>query len=202
MGSLLAMPGYQKIIIACDDIAAVRIVVAISGASGSIYGIRLLEQLQGEKILVVSSIAKEILEYETGRSIEEVYALADKVFEDDDLFASIASGSYPCDAMVVVPCSMSTLAKITHGIADTLITRTASVALKEGRRLILVPRETPKSIVMLENEMKAVRHGATVLDANPGFYSKPQSVDDIINFVVGKILDQLGQDHDLYRRWE
>lgn len=176
--------------------------MAISGASGSIYGIRLLEHLQGEKILVISSTAKQILEHETGRKVQDVYAMADQVFEDDDLFASIASGSYRCDGMVVVPCSMSTVAKVAHGIADTLITRTASVTMKEGRKLIMVPRETPKSAVMLENEMELVRYGAVILDANPGFYCRPQSVDDMVNFVVGKILDQLGQDHDLYRRWQ
>ncbi|MGE4275053.1 MAG: UbiX family flavin prenyltransferase [Candidatus Methanomethylophilaceae archaeon] len=179
-----------------------RIVVAISGASGSIYGIRLLEHLQGEKILVVSSTAKQILEHETGYRVADVYAMADQVFEDNDLFASIASGSYPCDAVVVAPCSMSTMAKVAHGIADTLITRSASVALKERRLLIMVPRETPKSAVMLENEMNMVRYGAVVLDANPGFYCRPGSVDDMVNFVVGKILDQLGQSHELYQRWK
>lgn len=179
-----------------------RFVIAISGASGSIYGIRLLEQLPGEKILVISETAKKILEYETGRKSDEIYSLADQVFEDDDLFASIASGSYFCDAMVVVPCSMSTMAKVAHGIADTLITRTASVTLKEGRKLIMVPRETPKSAIMLENEMKLVRNGAVVMDANPGYYTKPQSVDDLVNFVVGKIMDQLGISHQLYERWK
>lgn len=179
-----------------------RFVIAISGASGSIYGIRLLEQLPGEKILVISKTAKKILEYETGRNFNEIYSMADQVFEDDDLFASVASGSYFCDAMVIVPCSMSTMAKVATGIADTLITRTASVTLKEGRKLVMVPRETPKSAIMLENEMKLVRNGAIVLDANPGFYTKPQKIDDMINFVVGKIMDQLDVEHNLYERWK
>lgn len=179
-----------------------RYVVAITGASGSMYGIRLLQELPGEKILVISDMAKKILPQETGMSLEEVESLADRVFEDDDLFASIASGSYRFDAMIVVPCSTSSLGKISNGLADTLITRAAAVALKESRKLILVIRETPKSAIVLENELRLARCGVCILDANPGFYSKPKTVDDIIDFVIGRCLDQLGIDHDLYKRWE
>ena len=179
-----------------------RYVVAITGASGSMYGIRLLQELPGEKILVMSHMAKKILPQETGMSIEEVESLADRVFEDDDLFASIASGSYRFDAMIVVPCSTSSLGKISNGLADTLITRAAAVALKESRKLILVVRETPKSAIVLENELRLARCGVCILDANPGFYSRPKTVDDIIDFVVGRCLDQLGIDHSLYKRWE
>lgn len=179
-----------------------RYVVAITGASGSMYGIRLLQELPGEKILVISDMAKKILPQETGMSLEEVESLADRVFEDDDLFASIASGSYRFDAMIVVPCSTSSLGKISNGLADTLITRAAAVALKESRKLVLVIRETPKSAIVLENELRLARCGVCILDANPGFYSKPKTVDDIIDFVIGRCLDQLGIDHDLYKRWE
>ena len=179
-----------------------RFVVAITGASGSAYGIRLLKELPGEKVLVMSEMAERIIPHETGMSLDQVRELADEVYEDDDMFAPIASGSHRFDAMIVVPCSASSLGKIANGLADTLITRAAAVALKESRKLILVVRETPKSAVMLENELKLARCGTCILDANPGFYSKPQTVDDIVAFVVGRCMDQLGLEHSLYRRWE
>ena len=178
-----------------------RYLIAMTGASGSIYGIRLLQELKGEKILVMSKMAKRILEHETGFKIEDVRKLADKVYEDDDLFAPISSGSYAIDAMIVVPCSSSSVAKMSTGLADSLITRAAAVSLKESRKLVLVVRETPKSQIMLENELRLSRAGAIILDANPGFYSEPKTIDDIIDFVVGRCLDQLGQDHSLYKKW-
>jgi len=177
-------------------------VVAISGASGSIYGIRLLQELPGEKILVMSKTAKMILPQETGMSVGQVEALADKVFEDDDLFASISSGSFKYDCLFVAPCSESSVAKFAAGISDTLISRAASVCIKEGRKAVLVVRETPKSSIMLENELKLSRCGVVIMDANPGFYSEPKTLDDAINFVIGKCLDQAGIDHTLYKRWE
>ena len=179
-----------------------RFVVAITGASGSIYGVRLLQELKGEKILVMSETAKAILTAETDYTVEEVYSLADQVFEDDKMFASIASGSYNYDAMVVAPCSESSLAKFACGIGDTLISRSVAVCLKENRKLILLPRETPKSAIMLENELKLARLGVRIVDANPGFYPKPKTVDDLVNIVVGRCLDQIGQEHKLYKRWE
>jgi len=179
-----------------------RYVVAMTGASGAIYGIRLLQELKGEKILVMSSTAKAILPEETDYTVEQVYAMADQFYEDDQMFANIASGSYRYDAMIVAPCSESSVAKFANGIADTLISRAVSVCIKEGRKLILLPRETPKSAIMLENELKLARLGIRIVDANPGFYPKPKTVDDLVNIVVGRCLDQIGQDHDLYRRWE
>ncbi|MCL2786039.1 MAG: UbiX family flavin prenyltransferase [Methanomassiliicoccaceae archaeon] len=179
-----------------------RYVVAVTGASGIAYGVRMLESLPGERILVISDMAKRIIPEETGLSVKDVEGLADTVFDDHDLFASISSGSYHFDAMIVAPCSSSTLAKIAAGLADTLITRAAAVAMKESRKLILITRETPKSVVMLENELKLARCGVTILDANPGFYSKPKSVDDIISFIAGRCLDQLRIEHSLYKRWE
>jgi flavin prenyltransferase len=179
----------------------VKVVVAITGSSGSVYGIRLLRALQGEKVLIVSETGRQVLEYETKMKIEEVTVFADRYYPDDELFAPVASGSVHFDAMIVAPCSESTLAKIAGGIADTLITRTASVALKEGRKLIMVPRETPVNAIMLENELKLARLGVVILPASPGFYGMPQSVEDMVDFVVGKVLDQLGQPNDLYRRW-
>jgi len=173
----------------------------MTGASGSIYGIRLLQELKGEKILVMSKMARRILEHETKFKVEDVRKLADEVYEDDDLFAPISSGSYALDAMIVVPCSSSSVAKMSAGLADSLITRAAAVTMKESRKLILVVRETPKSQIMLENELRLSRAGAIILDANPGFYSEPKTVGDIVDFVVGRCLDQLGQDHSLYKKW-
>ena len=179
-----------------------RYLVGITGASGVAYGVRLLKALPHEKALVVSETAGDILRYETGLEPKEVESLADKAYSDSDLFAPVASGSYRFDAMIVCPCSESTLAKVASGIADTLITRAAAVALKEGRKLILVPREAPVSAIMLENELKLARLGVVILPASPGFYPKPESVEDMIDFVVGKVLDRLGVENDLYRRWK
>jgi len=179
----------------------VRYIVAMTGASGSVYGIRLLQELKGERILIMSKMAKRILEKETNFKVSDVEEMADDIYEDDDMFAHIASGSYDVDAMIVVPCSSSSVAKMSAGMADSLITRAAAVSLKESRKLVLVVRETPKSQIMLENELRLSRAGAIILDANPGFYSEPKTVDDIIDFVVGRCLDQLGQDHALYKKW-
>jgi 4-hydroxy-3-polyprenylbenzoate decarboxylase len=179
----------------------VKVVIGISGASGAIYGIRLMRSLEAYTTLVMSKTAKDILRYETDLAIESVYQMADEVFEDEDMFASIASGSNRFDAMVIVPCSESTIAKIAHGIADTLITRAAAVCLKEKRRLILVPRETPISAIMLENELKLARLGVAIVPASPGFYPKPNTIEQMVDFVVGRILDQLGQPNEMFDRW-
>ncbi|MBR2254321.1 MAG: UbiX family flavin prenyltransferase [Candidatus Methanomethylophilaceae archaeon] len=177
-------------------------IVAISGASGSVYGIRLLERLPGERHLVVSEVGRKVLEAETDVSYEELVAKADDAYSDSDLFAPMASGSCRYDWMFVAPCSESTVAKIANGIADTLITRAASVMIKEGRGLVLLVRESPKSAIMLENELKLARLGVRIVDANPGFYNRPETVDDIIETVVGRTLDQAGVHLDSFRRWE
>ncbi len=192
---------HQKLNLCTPIVNLVRFIVCISGASGSVYGLRLLQELPGEKTLVMSPTAKEIMEYECGIEYEEVKALADHVHEDDELGAPVASGSNRVDAVFIVPCSMSTVAKMSQGIADTLITRVASVALKEGRKLVIVPRETPKSQFMLENELRLARAGVTVLDASPAFYHRPIELGDLVDFVVGRMLDQLEIEHSLYRRW-
>lgn len=179
-----------------------RYVVAISGASGAIYGIRLLQELPGEKILVISKTAKEIIPAETEYSVDDVCAMADQVFDDEAMYASIASGSFRYDAMFVAPCSESSVAKIACGISDTLISRAAAVCIKEHRRLVLLVRETPKSAIMLENELKLARLGVTIMDANPGFYPRPKTIAELVDIVVGRCLDQVGIDHGLYRRWE
>jgi len=178
-----------------------KVVIGISGASGAIYGVRLMQSLEADTALVMSKTAKDILRYETDLTIESIYDLADEVFEDDDMFASIASGSNRFDAMVIAPCSESTVAKIAHGIADTLITRAAAVCLKEHRRLILMPRETPISAIMLENELKLANLGVIILPASPGFYPRPKTIEEMVDFVVGRILDQLGQPNEMFGRW-
>jgi flavin prenyltransferase len=179
----------------------VKTIVAITGASGTIYGVRLLEELEGEKYLIITETAKRILEAETDYKLADVEDMADKVYHEDELFAPVASGSHRFDAMVICPCSESTLAKVSHGLADNLVTRAAAVCLKEGRKLVVVPRETPQSTVMLRNSLQLAQDGAVIMPASPGFYPRPQSIEDIVDFMVGKILDQLGQPHELFRRW-
>jgi 4-hydroxy-3-polyprenylbenzoate decarboxylase len=178
----------------------VKIIVGITGASGAVYGIRLLEVLNEEVILVVSSYGKRLIEEETQYSLKDTQPHV-QYYEDYQLDAPISSGSYHFDAMVVAPCSVSTLSKIACGISDTLITRCATVALKERRTLILVPRETPLNTIHLKNMTILSEEGAILLPAMPGFYPHPSTIEDMIDFVVGKILDQLHIDHQLYERW-
>jgi len=180
-----------------------RLIVAVTGASGIIYGKRLLEVLKEKKVethLIVSGSAEVVAESEIGgtRFLKD---LAHSVYEPGDLSAPISSGSFKVDGMVIAPASMKTIAAIASGYCDNLITRAADVQLKERRPLILVPRETPLHAIHLENMARLSRLGATVLPAMPGFYHEPKTVDDLVNFVVGKVLDQLGVDHGLYRRW-
>ncbi|MFA5772309.1 MAG: UbiX family flavin prenyltransferase [Thermoplasmata archaeon] len=180
-----------------------KIVVGITGASGVVYGVSLLNYLRkmADIYLILSDNAKKIIGYEVGKNVIQIKKLAKHSYENDDLFAPIASGSVKFDAMVIAPCSMSTLSKIACGISDNLITRTASVCLKERRKLIIVPRETPLSTIQLKNMTALSEAGALILPAMPAFYPKPKNVDDIINFTVGKILDALEIDHNIYRRW-
>ena len=178
-----------------------RVVVGITGASGVKYGIRLLETLECDTTVVLSEDAAAIAAGEAGLSVEEIETMADASFKNDDLSSPLASGSVPFDAMVVAPCSMSTMAKVACGVADNLITRAASVALKERRTLILVPRETPLSTIHLQNMLRLSEAGAVMLPACPAFYPSPESVDDVVDFVVGRILDVLGIEHSLFRRW-
>jgi flavin prenyltransferase len=179
-----------------------RYIVAITGCSGISYGIRLLEELEGTKELIVSEMGKKVLEQETDLGYEDMDALTDELYEDSDLFAPPASGTHKIDAMIICPCSQSTMAKLAAGISDSLITRAASVTMKERRKLILVPRETPLNVIMLENELRLARAGVIILPASPAFYQEPKGLEDIVDFVVGKILDQVGQEHELFERWE
>lgn len=188
-----------------------KIVVALTGASGSAYFLRLVEFLAHHELelhLVASNQGRKVLEYETGVNLEEQSErwkqnAAKVVLEDNEnLFSPIASGSYRCDAMVVIPCSMSTAAEIATGVTKTLLTRTADVMIKERRKLVLVPRETPFSAIHLKNLYELSKLGVTVLPAMPGFYNHPQTVDDMVNFVAGKVLDCLEIENNCYERWE
>jgi 4-hydroxy-3-polyprenylbenzoate decarboxylase len=180
-----------------------KIVVGLTGASGAIYGYRLLEELSKAKVelfVIASDIALDLLEYETGEDAKKLSRFG-RIYRNNEMMAPTASGSYIFDAMVVAPCTMKTLACIANGISSTLIARTAEVALKERRKLILVPRETPLSIVDIKNMLEASQAGAVILPACPGFYHKPKTVDELVDHVVGKVMDQLGVENSLFKRW-
>ena len=180
-----------------------EVVVGISGASGVSYGIRLLQVLQGSIIhLVITDSARKIIEVETNFSPEDVEDLADHVYAEDDFTAPIASGSYRFDAMVIIPCSMKTLAGVASGMSDNLIGRSAEICLKDRRRLVIVPRETPLSLIQLRNMVSVTEAGAVVLPACPAFYSRPQNLDDLIDVLVGRVLDSIGVENNLYPRWK
>ncbi|HIE31712.1 MAG TPA: UbiX family flavin prenyltransferase [Methanosarcinales archaeon] len=181
-----------------------KLVIGITGASGVSYGIRLLEVLQhrADTYLIITSAARQIIEIESEIDVQAVEALATSVLDEHDFRAPIASGSHLFDGMVIVPCSMKTLGSVANGISDTLVTRTADVCLKEGRTLILVPRETPLSLIHIENMLRAKRAGAVILPACPGFYQKPETIEDLIEIIVGRILDLIGIRHELYERWD
>ncbi len=180
-----------------------EIVVGISGASGVGYGIRLLQVLQGSVIhLILTESARKIIKVETDFSPEDVEDLADYVYAEDDFTAPIASGSYRFDAMVIIPCSMKTLAGVACGLSDNLIGRSAEICLKDRRRLVMVPRETPLSLIQLKNMVSVTEAGAVVLPACPAFYSRPQSLDDLIDILVGRVLDLIGVENNLYPRWK
>jgi len=181
-----------------------RLVVAITGASGIIYGKRLLEVLHEKRVethLIVSKAAEKVMEHELKINRKVLEKLATHTYDADDLTAPLTSGSFKTDGMVIVPCSMKTLAGIAHGFADNLILRAADVMLKEKRRLIVVPRETPLSIVHLRNMLTAARLGVCVVPAMPAFYHKPENIGDLVDFVVGRVLDCLGIEHSLFKRW-
>ncbi|GKU79543.1 UbiX family flavin prenyltransferase [Paenibacillus sp. L3-i20] len=193
-----------------------RWVVGITGASGSIYGIRLVEQLLQQQYLVHLVVTeagwrvlKEEMGWETVRRSETLERRFGQHITDGNLIyhpngdigASIASGSFRVEGMLIVPCSMGTLSSIAHGSSNNLLTRAADVMLKEGRKLLLVPRETPLHVIHLENMLTLAKLGVRIVPAMPAFYYKPQSMDEMINFLVGKVLDSIDIDHDLYRRW-
>ena len=180
------------------------LLVGMSGGSGVIYGVRLLEVLKRLKVeahLIVSTAAQETLVIETGYKVGHVESLASRVYRFNDIAAAPASGTFRTKGMVVIPCSMKTLAGVASGYSDNLLLRAAEVTLKERRPLVLVPRETPLTTIHIENMLRVARAGAVVLPAMPGFYDRPKTVDDLIDHVVGKVLDVLNIEHDLYKQW-
>jgi 4-hydroxy-3-polyprenylbenzoate decarboxylase len=181
-----------------------RLIVAITGGSGVIYGIKMLEILKNlelESHLVISNWGDRNIKIETDKTIEYVKSLATKCYDNDNMAAAISSGSFKTDGMAIVPCSMKTLSSIASGYDDNLISRSAGVCIKESRRLVIVPRETPLSKIHLGNMIKLVEIGVIILPAMPGFYHRPKSIDDLITHIVGKILDQFGIKHNIFRRW-
>jgi 4-hydroxy-3-polyprenylbenzoate decarboxylase len=183
-----------------------RIIVAISGASGAVYGVRLLQVLQTcagiESHLVVSDAGWRTLRHELDMDAASVEALAHTVHDARNVGASIASGSFQCAGMVIAPCSMRTLAAVAHGLSDSLLTRAADVVLKERRRLVLMVRETPLHLGHLRNMVSVTEMGAIVCPPVPAFYLRPQSVADIVDHSVARALDLLDVQHPLAARWE
>jgi 4-hydroxy-3-polyprenylbenzoate decarboxylase len=183
-----------------------RLVVGISGASGAILAVRLLEvlaQIDGiETHLVVSPAARLTIRDETGRSVKDVEALADVVYKPQDVGAAIASGSFPTGGMVVVPCSIKTLSAVAHSFAGDLLARAADVTLKEGRPLLLVVRETPLHLGHLRLMVQAAEIGAIIFPPVPAFYARLSSVKEMVDNTVGRVLARLGIDNELYMKWE
>ncbi len=182
-----------------------KIIVGITGASGAIFGIRLLDVLRAapdvETHLILSKWGQQTLEHETTKTAKDVRALADVSYGAGEMSAAVSSGSFRTDGMVIVPCSMRTLGCIANGYGDSLVHRAADVVLKERRRLIIVPRETPLSEIHLENMLKLARMGVTILPSDPAFYAHPKTIDDLVDHTVARILDQLDIDSDLIERW-
>lgn len=182
-----------------------RLVMAITGASGVIYGIRTLEalkQLKVETHLILSQWGEKTISIETDKTVNYVRSLATRVYEDDNMAAPVSSGSFKVDGMAIVPCSMKTLASIANGFDDSLVSRAAGVCIKESRKLVVVPREAPLSKIHLENMAKlADVNNVVIMPAMPGFYHRPRTMEDLIDHVVGKVLDQFGIEHNLFRRW-
>lgn len=183
-----------------------RLIVGMTGATGAPLGVALLKALHDmpeiETHLVMSRWAKTTIDLETPYTAREVAALADVTHHSADQAAVISSGSFRTDGMIVIPCSMKTLAGIRAGYADGLVGRAADVVLKEGRKLVLVPRETPLSTIHLENMLALSRMGVAMVPPMPAYYNHPQSVDDITQHIVTRVLDQFGLEHHKARRWE
>lgn len=187
------------------DKPGVRLIVGMTGATGTIFGVRLLQILEGtgvETHLVMSKWAARTLVHETPYTAEEVQQMAASYYQSGDQGASISSGSFLTEGMIIAPCSVRTLGAIANGMGDNLIHRAADVVLKERRRLVLMVREAPLSEIHLENMLKLARAGAVILPPVPAFYNRPQTIDDIVNHTVQRALDQLGIHIDVVSRWD
>lgn len=187
-----------------------KYIVGITGASGSIYGIRLIEELlkSGNEVhIIITDSGKQVLNYETDYTVDllikhlEEFGSNIKIHDIDNLFAATASGSFKTDGMIILPCSMSTVGEIANGMSKNLLGRSADVCLKERRKLIVVPRETPFNTIHLKNMLSLTEAGAVILPAMPGFYHKPETIEDMIDFVVGKVMDTLGIENNLFKKW-
>jgi 4-hydroxy-3-polyprenylbenzoate decarboxylase len=181
-----------------------RVIVGISGATGAIYGIRLLEMLSKSDVethLILTDAARKTILMETDRKVEEITALANVAYDNKNCGADIASGSFQVEGMVIIPCSIKSLSAIANSFNDTLLVRAADVTLKEKRKLIVVVRETPLHKGHLELMMRVADHGGMILPPMPAFYFHPKTLDDVINHTVGKIFDCLGLAHQLFDRW-
>lgn len=182
-----------------------RIAVAVTGATGAMFGVRILQRLGAmdvETHLVVSKWGRRTIEHETQYTLDAVRAMADVVHSVGDQAATLSSGSFRLDGMVIAPCSMRTVAAVAHGLADNLITRTADVVLKERRKLLLLARESPLSDIHLQNLLTVSRAGAVVFPPVPAFYNQPRSLDDMLDHIAGRALDQLGLESADLRRWD
>lgn len=187
-----------------SDATQRRLVVGITGATGAVYGARLVEVLRDlhvEVHLVVSDGARKTLAIETGRSLSELALMSHRSYRPDNLAAAVSSGSFQVMGMVIAPCSMKTLAGISCGYSDNLITRAASVQLKERRKLVLLTRESPLSSIDLENMLRVSRAGAVVAPPSPAFYVGLKSIEDMVDHTIGRVLDQFDIEHTLVRRW-
>ncbi len=181
-----------------------KLIVGITGSTGVIYGVRLLEVLKEKNIeshLIITEWAKKCLTMETEFKPDYVQSLASTVSDEKNMASSVSSGTHKIDGMIIIPCSMKTLSSIAMGYDETLIARAAGVTLKESRKLVLVTRETPLTAINLENMLKLARLGVVILPPVPGFYTKPKTIDELVDHTVGKCLDQFDIDHDLFKRW-
>lgn len=182
-----------------------RVVVGISGGSGAIYGVSLLKALKElgvETHLVVTTMGEYVMDHECGVSLEELKGLATFFHDNRNFAAAIASGSFKVDKTIIIPCSMKTLSSVANGFSDSLLSRACDVSIKEGRKLILVPRETPLSPIHLENMLKLSKMGVVIFPPSPGFYNHPESIEDIVLNMTGRLLDMMDIDNSLIKRWE
>ena len=184
-----------------------RLILGITGASGSIYAKRLMEILAETDIyvhVVPSKTGLQVFKYETGLELSDLVAVSERFTLEryDNFFSGVASGSFQADGMVILPCSVSSLGYIAGGMSANLLHRAAAVNLKERRKLLVALREMPLTSVDLQNMLTLSNNGAVILPLCPGFYHKPQSIDDIVNFIVGKVMDGLGIENNIYERWE
>ncbi len=181
-----------------------KLVVGITGSTGVIYGIKLLEVLKEKNVqthLILTEWAQKCIAMETDYTLDQVKSLATIISDETNMASSVSSGTHKIDGMIVIPCSMKTLSSIANGYDETLVARAAGVTLKESRKLILVTRETPLTAINLENMLKLARLGVIILPPVPGFYTKPKTIDEIVSHTIGKCLDQFDIEHDLYKRW-